>query len=114
MSVWTSLRDTLRVARFELLRNLRTWRAIALCLLYLASTAGGTYIFTRALLGMEHALADVLEVPQTNKPGAMIAVLEERGDIESMLEEMLPEYYRLRGWDAQGRPTKKKLAALGL
>ncbi len=30
------------------------------------------------------------------------------------LDKMLPEYYRLRGWNAQGRPTKKKLAALGL
>jgi aldehyde:ferredoxin oxidoreductase len=30
------------------------------------------------------------------------------------LEKMLSEYYRLRGWDAQGRPTKQKLAALGL
>ncbi|MBU0637875.1 MAG: aldehyde ferredoxin oxidoreductase family protein [Planctomycetes bacterium] len=30
------------------------------------------------------------------------------------LEEMLPEYYRLRGWDKEGRPTRKKLAALGL
>ncbi len=30
------------------------------------------------------------------------------------LGKMLPEYYRLRGWDTQGRPTKKKLAALGL
>ncbi len=102
MSVLTSLRDTLLVARFELLRNLRTWRAIALCLLYLASTAGGTYIFTRALLGMEHALADVLEVPRTKKPGAMIGVMQERGDIEQMLEEMLPGddavVERVLGW----------------
>ena len=30
------------------------------------------------------------------------------------LDKMLPEYYRLRGWDTQGRPTKKKLAGLGL
>jgi aldehyde:ferredoxin oxidoreductase len=30
------------------------------------------------------------------------------------LGEMLSEYYRLRGWDTQGRPTKKKLTALGL
>ena len=30
------------------------------------------------------------------------------------LNKMLPEYYRLRGWDPQGRPTKQKLAALGL
>jgi len=30
------------------------------------------------------------------------------------LEAMLAEYYRLRGWDAQGQPTEEKLAALGL
>lgn len=30
------------------------------------------------------------------------------------LAEMLPEYYHLRGWDAQGRPTESKLATLGL
>ncbi len=30
------------------------------------------------------------------------------------LEGMLSEYYRLRGWDEQGTPTREKLAALGL
>jgi aldehyde:ferredoxin oxidoreductase len=30
------------------------------------------------------------------------------------LDEMLTEYYRLRGWDEQGAPTREKLAALGL
>jgi len=30
------------------------------------------------------------------------------------LHKMLPEYYRLRGWDAEGKPTGKKLASLGL
>jgi aldehyde:ferredoxin oxidoreductase len=29
-------------------------------------------------------------------------------------EKMLDEYYQLRGWDAAGRPTKQKLAQLGL
>jgi aldehyde:ferredoxin oxidoreductase len=28
------------------------------------------------------------------------------------LEPMLAEYYRLRGWDPEGRPTPDKLAAL--
>jgi aldehyde:ferredoxin oxidoreductase len=32
----------------------------------------------------------------------------------SRLPEMLPEYYRLRGWDENGVPTKEKLAELGL
>ncbi|MBI4553816.1 MAG: aldehyde ferredoxin oxidoreductase, partial [Candidatus Latescibacteria bacterium] len=30
------------------------------------------------------------------------------------LHEMLPEYYQLRGWTVDGRPTAEKLAALGL
>ncbi|MBO9371059.1 MAG: aldehyde ferredoxin oxidoreductase family protein, partial [Chloroflexi bacterium] len=30
------------------------------------------------------------------------------------LDRMLPEYYRLRGWDENGVPTKEKLAELGL
>jgi aldehyde:ferredoxin oxidoreductase len=30
------------------------------------------------------------------------------------LEQMLDDYYQQRGWDSEGRPTKEKLAALGL
>ena len=30
------------------------------------------------------------------------------------LAEMLPRYYAIRGWDAEGRPTRAKLAELGL
>ena len=30
------------------------------------------------------------------------------------LDRMLPEYYRLRGWDAEGMPTLEKLRELGL
>jgi aldehyde:ferredoxin oxidoreductase len=30
------------------------------------------------------------------------------------LEEMLPRYYELRGWDARGRPTGETLRSLGL
>jgi aldehyde:ferredoxin oxidoreductase len=32
----------------------------------------------------------------------------------SRLGEMLPEYYRARGWDDQGRPTRRKLEDLGI
>jgi len=32
----------------------------------------------------------------------------------SRLAEMLPEYYRLRGWTADGRPSPEKLAELGI
>ena len=30
------------------------------------------------------------------------------------LHQMLPEYYTLRGWDKEGRPTNEKLTELGL
>ena len=30
------------------------------------------------------------------------------------LDEMLPEYYELRGWDKEGRPTDAKLKELNL
>jgi aldehyde:ferredoxin oxidoreductase len=36
-----------------------------------------------------------------------------RGSV-NRLGEMLPEYYALRGWDADGVPTKEKLADLAL
>ena len=32
----------------------------------------------------------------------------------SRLDEMLPEFYKVRGWDENGVPTKEKLAELGL
>ncbi|MBN1333686.1 MAG: aldehyde ferredoxin oxidoreductase, partial [Synergistales bacterium] len=32
----------------------------------------------------------------------------------SRLKEMLPEYYKLRGWDEKGIPTDEKLRELGL
>jgi len=30
------------------------------------------------------------------------------------LHRMLPEYYKLRGWNEEGRPTNEKLEELGL
>jgi aldehyde:ferredoxin oxidoreductase len=36
-----------------------------------------------------------------------------KGEINE-LERMLPEYYQLRGWDTEGKPTREKLAELGL
>jgi aldehyde:ferredoxin oxidoreductase len=36
-----------------------------------------------------------------------------KGEI-SLLSEMLPKYYDIRGWDAEGVPTQEKLAELGI
>jgi aldehyde:ferredoxin oxidoreductase len=36
-----------------------------------------------------------------------------KGDV-CRLNEMLPEYYQLRGWDENGVPTTDKMSGLGL
>lgn len=89
-----SVRDSLLVARFELLRNLRTWRALALCGLYLMAVCGGTWIFTRLLLTAENAVASTLNVPATETPGALIDKVMELDTTRSLLVQMLgnPEW----------------------
>ncbi|MGI9951840.1 aldehyde ferredoxin oxidoreductase family protein [Moorellaceae bacterium AZ2] len=47
----------------------------------------------------------ILEQPHTQGPSSGQKV---------ELQKMLEEYYRFRGWDADGKPTAKKLAELGL
>ena len=36
-----------------------------------------------------------------------------KGEV-NRLAEMLPEYYRARGWSSDGEPTREKLAELGI
>jgi aldehyde:ferredoxin oxidoreductase len=36
-----------------------------------------------------------------------------KGEVNE-LHKMLPEYYKVRGWDSEGRPTEEKLKELGL
>jgi len=44
------------------------------------------------------------ETPQKpGKPGTVVP-----------LKKMLPLYYKVRGWDKEGRPTRKKLKSLGI
>ncbi len=47
----------------------------------------------------------LLKVPHQSGPAKGVVV---------HLDQMLPVYYRARGWDAQGVPTREKLAELGL
>ena len=61
---------------------------------------------------MHSPLAGRLFVRESTDPGAMPAGLH-RG-VQHKLGEMLPEYYELRGWTAEGEPTREKLDSLGL
>ena len=89
MSFWTSLRDTLLVTRAQLARAIRTRSMVVLCMAYVLSCCGGAYMFTRGIHQMEKAAARSLGVPATARPGSMLDVLQERGDIQRILESML-------------------------
>lgn len=89
MNLGASLRDTWLVARFEVLRAVRTWRALALVVLYVVATAGGAWIFVHVLHTLESALADTLHVPPTAKPGALIDQLLKGKELPRMIGDMI-------------------------
>ena len=87
--MWTSVRDILLVARFEVMRAIRTWRAMALFLMYGIASGGGAYTFTRILLAMENALAVEMGSPKVRVPGAMLGELMQRDSFRSFLSFMV-------------------------
>lgn len=87
--MWTSLRDILLVARFEVMRAIRTWRALALFLMYGIASGGSAYLFTRTILIMENAVAVEMGSPKVKVPGAMLGELMQRDSFRSMLSSMV-------------------------
>lgn len=83
-----SMLDTVLIARFELLRAIRTWRALALTVLYVIALSGATYIYVRILWFIESGVAETLGVPMTEKPGAMMDELMDNGELTRMVREM--------------------------
>ena len=70
--IFRSFRDAALVARFEILRAVRTWQALAVIVLYVVTNAGATRIFVRILQAVENSIATGLHVPVTQYPGAML------------------------------------------
>ena len=63
------------------------------------------YNLREGLTGADDALPDRLtKTPQE----------EGRPDTVVPLDQMLPRYYRARGWDNAGRPTERTLRRLGI
>ncbi|MCB9687831.1 MAG: hypothetical protein H6738_19090 [Alphaproteobacteria bacterium] len=69
------MRDVWLVARFEVFRAIRTWRALALLVLYGVASAGACWLFVRFVGLLENSLAQQLRVPVTKTPGAMLGRL---------------------------------------
>lgn len=85
----TALRDVALVARFELLRAVRTWQALAVIVLYVVASAGATYLFVQVIAEFESAAADLMHVPHTEVPGAMIGQLVQGKEFRRMIAAMV-------------------------
>jgi ABC-type transport system involved in multi-copper enzyme maturation permease subunit len=84
----SSLRDIVLVARFEWIRAIRTWRALALLALYIVASAGGTAIFLEVIGELETALAETMGVPPTEQVGVMLDQLRHSESYRRMLQEL--------------------------
>lgn len=103
MSALTSLRDALAVASFHVRRARRTRTLLALCVVYVIAAGGVAWIFRTVVHHMEKAAADVLRVPQTDTPGAMIDTLRTQDEFRRMMEGLIPDP-QLLDW-AMGLPV---------
>lgn len=89
MSFFSSIRDTWLVAQFELVRAIRTWRAVAMGVLFIIASAGGTWIFIEIIGGLENTVAENLGVPTTETPGTMLDKLTESKEFRRMIGGMV-------------------------
>jgi ABC-type transport system involved in multi-copper enzyme maturation permease subunit len=90
-SFFVSLRDTVVVGRFHLMRAVRSRSAVVLCLALTTIHMGGAWVFTKILSGLENSAAQALGVPATDRPGAMLGVLRDRDEFRRLIGGMLPD-----------------------
>lgn len=105
------MRDVWLVARFEVLRAVRTWRALALVVLVSVAMGGGAYLFAQFVGLMENQLATTLGVASTRTPGAMLEQLVTSDSYRDVMGQMFGEGLR-RDWVLTLHPSS--LYAFGL
>jgi hypothetical protein len=82
------MRDVWLVARFEILRAIRTWRAVALLVLYAVASGGSAWLFTKFVGLLENSIAEQLHVAKTEVPGTMLGELVRSDTWHDVLEAM--------------------------
>jgi hypothetical protein len=76
------------VAWFEIHRAIRTWRALALLVLYGVASAGAAWMFVELVGLLENNLATQLGVARTETPGAMLNELLDSSMWRDLLRAM--------------------------
>lgn len=87
----TSIRDVFAVARFHVVRSVRTRTVLFLCTVYMLSAGGIAWIFRGIIKELEKNAAEILRVPVTDTPGAMIETLREREELQSIVGGLVPD-----------------------
>ncbi len=90
-SFFTSLRDALSVARFHIVRAVRTRTIVFLCAVYMLTAGGIAWIFRGIIHELEKNAATLLRVPVTDTPGAMMETLKQREELRSIMTGLLPD-----------------------
>ncbi len=90
-STLTSMRDAAQVARFHVVKAVRTRTLMFMVSIYVIAAAGIAWIFRGIIHELEKNAAGVLRVPVTDTPGAMIDTLREQGDLADTLRALVPE-----------------------
>lgn len=85
----TALRAAALVAWFDLRESLRSWKALALLVIYLMGAIAAAAIFVRILAEIEKSLASTLSVAQTQRPGALTASLMESEQLLDLLSGLI-------------------------
>ena len=90
-STLTSMRDAAQVARFHVGKAVRTRTLMFMVSIYVIAAAGIAWIFRGIIHELEKNAANLLHVPVTDTPGAMIDTLREQGDLADTLRALVPE-----------------------
>lgn len=81
-------RDVLLVARFEVGRALRTWRAGALVVVFVVANVGGAWLFIEGLAEVERTIASGMGVPAPRWPGTLAEQVRESESIRGFLRSL--------------------------
>lgn len=88
---FTSLRDSFQVGRFHIIRAVRTWTIVFFCAVYMLGAGAIAWIFRGLIRELEKNAAELLRVPVTDTPGAMMGTLRKREELQSIMEGLLPD-----------------------
>ena len=86
-----SVRDTIYIAYFHVLRAIRTRTMLFLFVVYLLISGGMAWFGRTIIHEFEKQAADTLMVPQTKTPGAMMEILRTQENFHRMVSGMVPD-----------------------